>query len=90
MIPGLELRPLAESDICCGAAGSYNLTEPEMADRLGRRKVENIRRSGANAVLSANAGCTLQLQSMLASTGEPLPVYHPMQLLARSYGFAAK
>ena len=40
MIPGLELVPLRESEICCGAAGSYNLTQPEMAERLGERKAE--------------------------------------------------
>src|SRR5439155_699385 len=42
MIPGLELVPLVESEICCGAAGSYNLTQPEMAERLGQRKIRNI------------------------------------------------
>ena len=49
MIPGLELVPLAESEICCGAAGSYNLTQPEMADRLGQRKAKNILDTGAQA-----------------------------------------
>jgi glycolate oxidase iron-sulfur subunit len=85
-IPGLTLVPLAESDICCGAAGSYNLTEPEMADRLGRRKVENILRSGASAVVSANAGCTLQIQALLRTAGADIPVLHPVELLARAYG----
>ncbi|MCA9081736.1 MAG: 4Fe-4S dicluster domain-containing protein, partial [Planctomycetaceae bacterium] len=51
-IPGLTLVPLAESEICCGAAGSYNLTEPEMSDRLGRRKLDNILASGAEVVVS--------------------------------------
>ncbi|MCA9077675.1 MAG: (Fe-S)-binding protein [Planctomycetaceae bacterium] len=86
MIPGLELVPLDESDICCGAAGSYNLTEPEMADRLGRRKVSNIRATGAEAVISANAGCTLQIQAMLRENGNRLPVLHPVELLDRAYG----
>jgi glycolate oxidase iron-sulfur subunit len=86
MIPGLELIPLAESDICCGAAGSYNLSEPEMADRLGARKIQNILDTGAQAVISGNAGCTLQLISTLRQNGTPLPVYHPMELLDMSYG----
>ncbi|MCA9024295.1 MAG: 4Fe-4S dicluster domain-containing protein [Planctomycetaceae bacterium] len=86
MIPGLELLPLDESDICCGAAGSYNLTEPEMADRLGKRKANNIRTTGAEAVISANAGCTLQIQALLRETGHPLPVLHPVELLDRAYG----
>ncbi|MDA1214951.1 MAG: heterodisulfide reductase-related iron-sulfur binding cluster, partial [Planctomycetota bacterium] len=59
-IPGLELVPLVESDICCGAAGSYNLTEPEMSDRLSQRKLNNIINTGAEILVSANAGCTLQ------------------------------
>jgi glycolate oxidase iron-sulfur subunit len=86
MIPGITLVPLAESDICCGAAGSYNLTEGEMADRLGNRKVANILASGAEALISANAGCTLQIQSMLKAAGRPLPVYHPVELLEMAYG----
>jgi len=89
MIPGLELVPLAESDICCGAAGSYNLTEPEMADRLGHRKAAHITETGADAVISANAGCTLQIQAMLREGGNPLPVLHPVELLDRAYGSGA-
>ncbi len=61
MIPGLQLLPLAESEICCGAAGSYNLTQPEMAERLGRRKAQHILATGADAVFSANVGCLIQI-----------------------------
>jgi glycolate oxidase iron-sulfur subunit len=85
MIPGLELVPLAESDICCGAAGSYNLTEPEMADRLGKRKRNNILATGADVVISANAGCTLQIASQLRKSGREIRVVHPMELLDRAY-----
>jgi glycolate oxidase iron-sulfur subunit len=85
MIPGLKLIPLPESDICCGAAGSYNLTEPEMADRLGKRKLANILSTGAEAVISANAGCTLQMLSQLRQAGRDIPVVHPMELLDRAY-----
>ena len=46
MIPGLELVPLEESEICCGAAGTYNLTQPEMSERLGRRKMDHIEATG--------------------------------------------
>ncbi|MCA9053838.1 MAG: 4Fe-4S dicluster domain-containing protein [Planctomycetaceae bacterium] len=85
MIPGLKLVPLAESEICCGAAGSYNLTEPEMADRLGARKAANIRRTGAEAVVTANAGCSLQIQALLRGGEGSIPVLHPVDLLARGY-----
>lgn len=86
MIPGLELVPLAESDICCGAAGSYNLMEGEMADRLGERKINNILATGSDAVVCGNAGCTLQMQAHLKAAGADLPVLHPVELLARAYG----
>ncbi|MBX3437629.1 MAG: (Fe-S)-binding protein [Planctomycetaceae bacterium] len=85
LVPGLQLLPLAESDICCGAAGSYNLTEPEMADRLGRRKASHIRETHADAVISANAGCTLQIAALLKESGQPLPVLHPMEILDQAY-----
>lgn len=86
MISGLTLIPLAESEICCGAAGSYNLTEPEMADRLGARKVKHILDTGADAVITANAGCSLQIQAMLKGAGHPeIAVLHPVELLDRSY-----
>jgi glycolate oxidase iron-sulfur subunit len=85
LIPGLELVPLAESEICCGAAGSYNLTEPEMAERLGRRKAGNILATGARAVFSANVGCLLQLQRYLRRQNPDLWIAHPVEALWASY-----
>lgn len=84
-IPGLKLVELAESELCCGAAGTYNLTEPEMADRLGKRKLDNIRRTGARVVITANAGCLLQIAREARMQGEPLKIMHPMDLLDLSY-----
>jgi glycolate oxidase iron-sulfur subunit len=84
-IPGLRLRELPESLLCCGAAGTYNLTEPEMADRLGERKLENIRSTGAQVVVTANAGCLLQIQREARMRGERLQVVHPIDLLDLSY-----
>ncbi len=84
-IPGLKLIPLAESEICCGAAGSYNLTEGEMADRLAQRKLGNIVATEAEAVISANAGCTLQIQAAIRDSGRDIPVLHPMEILDWSY-----
>ncbi len=89
MIPGLELIPLAESDICCGAAGSYNLTEPEMADRLAARKLRNILETKADAVITGNAGCSLQLQATLRKSRSDIRVLHPMDVLDASYRGAA-
>jgi glycolate oxidase iron-sulfur subunit len=84
-IPGLELRDLPETELCCGAAGTYNLTEPEMAARLSRRKLENILSTGARAVITANAGCILQIAREARQQGHRLWVAHPMDLLDLSY-----
>ena len=71
--------------MCCGAAGTYNLTEPEMSDRLSRRKMENILSTGAQIVLTANAGCLLQIQHEVRQAGLALKVMHPMELMDLSY-----
>jgi glycolate oxidase iron-sulfur subunit len=84
-IPGLKLIELAESDLCCGAAGTYNLTEPEMAERLAARKLANIRATAARVVVTANAGCLLQIAREARLQGEALKIVHPMDLLDLSY-----
>ncbi len=84
-IPGLKLVDLPETELCCGAAGTYNLTEPEMSQRLSRRKLDNIKSTGARVCITANAGCLLQIQREAAQQGYPLKVMHPMELLDLSY-----
>jgi len=84
-IPGLKLVDLPETDICCGAAGTYNLTEPEMSARLSSRKLDNILKTGSRVVLTGNAGCLLQIMREARSRGERLLVAHPMDLLDMSY-----
>ncbi len=84
-IPGLKLVDLAESELCCGAAGTYNLTEPEMAERLSRRKMNNILDTGARVVVTANTGCLMQIACEARKQGEPLQIVHPMDLLDMSY-----
>ena len=84
-IPGLEVRELPESELCCGAAGTYNLTQPEMSGRLSRRKLENIRETGAQLAITANAGCALQIAREARQQGQHLAVAHPMELLDWSY-----
>jgi glycolate dehydrogenase iron-sulfur subunit len=84
-IPGLELIELLDSDTCCGSAGSYNLTEPEMARRLGERKVANIRATGATCVAAANPGCAMQIQAGLRRAGLEVTVKHPVELLDEAY-----
>lgn len=84
-IPGLKLVELLESELCCGAAGTYNLTEPEMAGRLGKRKMNNIKSTGARVVVTANAGCLMQIACEARMQGEVLKIMHPMELLDLSY-----
>jgi glycolate oxidase iron-sulfur subunit len=80
-IPNLELVELAESDVCCGSAGSYNLTEPAMARRLRERKVDHILATGAECVVAANPGCALQIRAGLEARGSQVRVAHPVELL---------
>ncbi|HEY1331486.1 MAG TPA: (Fe-S)-binding protein [Actinomycetota bacterium] len=83
-IPGLELVEPAEWELCCGSAGIYNLTQPEAGDELGARKARNLLDTRADAIASGNPGCTLQIAAHLAEAGRPLPIYHPVELLAMS------
>jgi glycolate oxidase iron-sulfur subunit len=85
MIPGLELVTLPESEICCGAAGSYNLTQPEMANQLGERKINHIKATGAKAVFMGNVGCLLQVARHLKKTAPDIWVAHTMDALWASY-----
>jgi len=85
LIPGLELVPLAETELCCGAAGSYNLTQPEMSYALGQRKAKNIVATGAQAVFSGNVGCTLQIIRHLREMKPEMWVAHPVDALWASY-----
>jgi glycolate oxidase iron-sulfur subunit len=87
-VPGVELVPLAESDRCCGSAGTYNLTEREMAARLLARKLDCIEKSGASLVAAANPGCLLQIRAGAITRGLPIEVEHPIEVLARAHGVA--
>jgi glycolate oxidase iron-sulfur subunit len=81
-IPGLELLEPAEWELCCGSAGIYNLTQPEAAAELGRRKAANLLATGAQAIAAANPGCALQIAAYLPAGR--MPVHHPMTILDHS------
>nr|BFE87930.1 hypothetical protein GCM10020093_105310 [Planobispora longispora] len=70
-IPDLEVREIAESAICCGSAGTYNLFQPEAARELGDRKAERVLATGADLLVSANPGCTMQIASAVRRSGAP-------------------
>jgi glycolate oxidase iron-sulfur subunit len=84
-IPGLQLVELPEANWCCGSAGIYNLTQPEMAGQLLDRKIKHIKSTGATTVATANPGCLLQLINGAAQAGLKLRVVHPISLLAEAY-----
>lgn len=82
-IAGSDFVEMQESDVCCGSAGSYNLTEPEMSARLQRRKVQAIQLSQARTIVTANPGCLLQMQAGLSqSKNETVRVVHIADFLA--------
>lgn len=84
-IPGLKLIDLPETEICCGAAGTYNLTQPEMAGRLSQRKVKNIESTGAQAVLVGNCTCLMHIEREAREQGQRLWFAQPIELLDLSY-----
>lgn len=86
-IPGLELMDLPGSSDCCGAAGIYNLTQPEMSSRLLQRKVDAIVELAPDVVVTGNPGCLLQIAGGVRQAGLDVRVEHPIELLARAYGF---
>jgi glycolate dehydrogenase iron-sulfur subunit len=83
-IPGLTLVEIADSDQCCGSAGVYNLVEPQSARQIGERKVANVLDAAPELLVSANPGCTLQIQSILRDQGKTLRAAHPIEVLDAS------
>jgi glycolate oxidase iron-sulfur subunit len=81
-IPGVTIVEMMESDLCCGSAGSYNLTEPAMARELARRKADNIVATGADYVVLANPGCEFQVAAELRRRGSRIRVVHLADFLA--------
>ncbi|BAN36327.1 hypothetical protein SCD_n02525 [Sulfuricella denitrificans skB26] len=86
-IPGAEVVPLAGNDQCCGAAGTYFLTQPAMAASLLADKIEAVKASGARILATSNIGCAMHLAAGLKAVGVELEVVHPVTLLARQMGF---
>jgi glycolate dehydrogenase iron-sulfur subunit len=80
-IPGLELREMAESSLCCGSAGVYNLTNPVESRQLQQRKLDHAAATKAAVIVTANPGCLIQLQSGLDERGDQTQVKHIVELL---------
>ncbi len=85
MIPGAEIKEIADSHLCCGSAGTYNIDQPEIAGSLGQQKVDNILATGPDVVATGNIGCLTQLATHLAQKKSRVPVRHTMQIIRDAY-----
>lgn len=84
-IPNITFTELAESDWCCGSAGIYNITQPEMSMKLLDRKMDHIQNTGAHVVATSNPGCMVQIAHGSERCDVPIQVKHPITLLAQAY-----
>jgi glycolate oxidase iron-sulfur subunit len=80
-IPGVSLKEPLDAALCCGSAGVYNMLQPEVAEELGKQKVQNLLNTGAELIASANPGCSLQITKHLQLQQQDISVMHPMELL---------
>jgi len=84
-LPGIERVPLEEAEACCGSAGIYSVTQPKLSKEVLARKMEMIRKSGCDTLVTGNPGCILQFRCGIREAGLPIQVLHPVELLAQSY-----
>jgi glycolate oxidase iron-sulfur subunit len=84
-IPGLELIEMKDSDVCCGSAGIYNLTHPDVATELLDQKMANVLATGVSAIVASNPGCSMQLAYGAQRAGKKLELLHVVDLLDRAY-----
>lgn len=84
-IPQLELVPLPRADECCGGAGIYGLLHQDLGGRILKDKVDAIASTRAEAVVTPNPGCMMQIGAGLLIHGRQIAVFHPVELLAESY-----
>ena len=85
-IPDLVVRELSGPDRCCGSAGVYNLVQHDLSMAILADKMADVRRTGAQAIVTANPGCALQLAHGTRVHGPAVPVYHVVEILDRAYG----
>ncbi|HET6502457.1 MAG TPA: heterodisulfide reductase-related iron-sulfur binding cluster [Amycolatopsis sp.] len=80
-IPGLAVREIAESELCCGSAGIYNILQPEAGRELGDRKTRNVLATGASLLVTANPGCLMQVASSVRRAGAEIRIAHTVEVL---------
>lgn len=84
-VPRVEVRVVARADECCGGAGIYGLTHPDLGGQIGRDKVAAVRAARADVVATPNPGCMMQIGAGLRLQGAHERVVHPVELLDESY-----
>jgi glycolate oxidase iron-sulfur subunit len=83
-IPGLELREIADAEICCGSAGVWNILNPKPAQQLGERKARDVLATGAQLLVTANPGCLMQVAASVGRLGATIGLAHTAQVLDAS------
>lgn len=84
-VPGLEVVSLSDPDTCCGSAGTYNIEQPELAAKLGKRKVDDILCTKASFVATGNIGCLVQIEKSLRERNDRVTILHTIQIIDRAY-----
>jgi len=84
-VPGLTFREMPLSDVCCGSAGIYNVVQNKMSMQILESKMENVNRTGADVIATANPGCILQLRAGVSLHGKGQRVVHVVELLDEAY-----
>jgi glycolate oxidase iron-sulfur subunit len=82
---GPSFTPLEGTERCCGAAGIYNLLQPEMSQRVLQEKLAHVRETGADILATGNPGCQMQIGAGAHLSGLKLQVCHPIELLDEAY-----
>lgn len=82
-IPQAEIVPLPENNLCCGGAGAYPLTQPEMAEQLRAAKLRQLETVKPDILATSNTGCALHLAAGVRDAKLDMEVVHPVVLLAR-------
>lgn len=85
LIPGLEVEILPENEICCGAAGSYLITQPKLSRQIGEDKLKYLKTTTSNVLITSNTGCALQFRLLIKQAKLEIEVLHPVELIDRLF-----
>ena len=85
MVPGIELKEMKDADMCCGGAGTFSFTHHDLSRKIGNRKAENIRETGAQYVATPCPSCKMQIDDVLNHEGIEIKTIHPVEILDLSY-----